>query len=276
MSDFQSEYAYRDFARSVRNQRRWIFEGKAAQFLDSVRKASHSREYLLKAESPLWRCQRGSKFELQTVEEGEDKHDIEMECPMSLEQMVPNTQFVKAGGRANPPGFVYLYLANRPETAMVEMRPWVGESLSVTLFKTLKDVRVVLCQAKSEDPFERINLTGKKLLAEKIDKYVWEDISSAFARPVSRADTERDYAPTQILAEAFKAEGFGGIVYESGLSKGLNVVLFDIQSAKPIKNHLYALKCASHTFTAHDPHFAIVTQKDGTFDHLTTLTSETP
>jgi hypothetical protein len=190
--------------------------------------------------------------------------------------MIPNPRFVKRGGRANPPGFIYLYLATEPQTAMAEMRPWIGECLSVALLKVEQDVQVVLCQAEIEDPFERISLSGAKLSSEKLDKYVWSDISTAFARPVNRDDAERDYVPTQILADAFKAEGFGGVVYKSRLAKGLNVVLFDVRHAKPVQYFLYALESTNYKFAADDPQFTICTQKDGTPKYLWTITSESP
>ncbi len=276
MSEFDSEDAYRDFARTVRGQRRWILEGRAAKFLDSVRKACRSREHVLKTGSKLWRCQRGSTLGTETDGEGEDEHIIEVECPHPSQRMIPDSQFAKGGGRANPSGLVYLYLASSPETAMAEMRPWVGESLSVALFEIQCDVRVILCQAEVEDPFERIPLYGQSSSSENADKYVWSDISEAFARPVNRNDSESAYVPTQILAEAFGAEGFGGVAYRSGLSKGINLVLFDIHIAKPVRTYLYALKSANYTFVADDPRFAIHTQTDGVFEYLLKLTSESP
>ena len=267
MSEFESEDAYWNFARTVRSQRRWIFEGKTAEFLFSVRKASHSREYLLKSETKLWRCQRGSRVE-------PDTQGIERECPKSPEEMVPNSKFVKSGGRANPPGFAYLYLATEPQTAMAEMRPWVGESLSMALFETKKDLRLVQCQQDSEDPLKRICLGGQKLSPTEVDLYVWSDISDAFARPVNREEAESGYVPTQILAEAFKAEGFDGVVYKSRLAKGLNIVLFNTEVAKPLRYFLYALRSVSYTFAADDPQFTIYTQKDGSPEYLWTLNSD--
>jgi hypothetical protein len=275
MSEFESEDAYREFARTVRDQRRWIFEERTAGFLLSVRKASHSREYVLKSGQKLWRCQRGSTHENQTIDEGEEKNVIEREFPKDLKEMIPDSRFVKSGGRANPPGFVYLYLANQPETAMAEVRPWVGESLSVALFEITKDVRLVLCQQDSEDPLKRICLGGQKLSPKEVDMYVWSDISEAFARPVNRNEAESGYVPTQILAEAFKTEGFDGVVYKSRLAKGLNIVLFNIEVAKPLRCFLYALQSVNYTFAA-DPQFAIQTQKDGIPECLRTLNSESP
>jgi hypothetical protein len=91
-----------------------------------------------------------------------------------------------------------------PQTAMGEMRPWVGESLSAALFEVQQDVPVVLCQSQNEDPLGRVSLDNKKLAPETVESCVWSDISTAFARPVNRDDLERDYVPTQILAETFK------------------------------------------------------------------------
>jgi hypothetical protein len=155
MSEFASPYAYWDFARSVRDHWRWIHEDGAAAFLASVRKASHSRKYILRSGCQLWRCQRGSI----SKEQGE--------YPKTEKEMVLNPQVVRGGGRANPPGFAYLYLATDPQTAMAEMRPWVGESLSAALFEVQQAVPVVLCQSQNEDPLGRVSLEIVRSLRQK-------------------------------------------------------------------------------------------------------------
>ena len=91
----------------------------------------------------------------------------------------------------------------------------MGEPLSAALFEVQQDVPVVLCQSQNEDPPGRVSLDSKKLAPETVESCVWSDISTAFARPVNRDDLEPDYVPTQILAEAVKAEGFGGILYRA-------------------------------------------------------------
>jgi hypothetical protein len=80
--------------------------------------------------------------------------------------------------------------------------------------------------------------------------------------------------PTQILAETFKAEGFDGVEYRSGLAKEINVVLFDAGAAKPLRTYLYSLKQVKYTFTGDQ--FAIQLQKDRADQVLTELTSESP
>ena len=53
----------------------------------------------------------------------------------------------------------------------------------------------------------------------EIEKAVWSDINRAFAEPMTRSDDSADYVATQILAELFKREGFGGIAYKSNFGE---------------------------------------------------------
>ena len=58
---------------------------------------------------------------------------------------------------------------------------------------------------------------------------VWSAINEAFSRPVTRSDDVAEYAPTQLLAEAFRTRlGRDGRLYGSNLGKGKNIALFDL------------------------------------------------
>lgn len=266
MSDFESEYDYREFARTVRNERRWVFGGKAGNFLSAVRAASKSRAYHLKSGGRLYRAQVGSRFE-------DAEHGAEWEHPLPEARMVPDPNHIKNGGRANPPGFAYLYLANTKETALAEMRPWVGESLTLAIFELQQDVNLVVCRPGPENALDW--LFEEKPSAEKLNKYIWNTISEAFARPVSREDQDSAYVPTQILAEAFKAEGFDGLAYRSGLERGTNIVLFDARVAKPTHRFVYTLKKVRYDFEA-APNYAIYRQKPDGGQALTEIQTESP
>jgi hypothetical protein len=115
-------------------------------------------------------------------------------------------------------------------------------------------------QAGAENWGER--LFEENPSAKKLDKYVWNDISKAFSRPVNREDQESAYLPTQTLAEAFKAEGFDGLAYRSGLERGTNVVLFDVRVAKLTHLFVYTLKKVRYDFEA-VPNYGIYRKKDG-------------
>ena len=67
---------------------------------------------------------------------------------------------------------------------------------------------------------------------------MWGIIGDGFSKPFSREDTVYSYLPTQIVAARLAAEQFGGIIYRSSLTMtdGLNVVLFEKQTAEQIPN----------------------------------------
>ncbi len=46
-------------------------------------------------------------------------------------------------GRANPKGIPYLYVATKKETAMSEVRPWIGSIISTGFFVTTKELKLI-------------------------------------------------------------------------------------------------------------------------------------
>jgi hypothetical protein len=272
MAAFLKADAYHKFARLVRTERRWVFDGPAKAFLDTVRTTSASHAQTLAAGRQLYRAQSGCRTAARSQEDGADS-GIEDDVPLPEDYMVPDPKYIKTGGRANPAGFAYLYLATSPETAMAEMRPWLHEYLTVALFELTRQVRLAVCRAEKEDIYAR--LFEKDPPPEQITEYVWNDIGRAFARPVSKEDQQAAYIPTQILAELFKVEGFDGLAYRSGLDCGMNVVLFDVKAARLVRRYLYRLTKVRYEFEA-APDFAIYCTKAGKGELLHEIHSETP
>jgi hypothetical protein len=131
-------------------------------------------------------------------------------------------------GRANPKGIPCLYLATQAETAISEVRPWIGSYVSVGQFKLLRPVEIIDCSRERLDHM----FYWEEPSPEEVEKAVWSDIDRAFAEPMTRSDDTADYVPTQILAELFKREGFGGVAYKSRFGeRGYNVALFDVDAA---------------------------------------------
>ena len=64
-----------------------------------------------------------------------------------------------------------------------------------------------------------------------------------------------EYVPTQIIAELFKNEGYDGVVYKSSYEKGLNVVLFNLDSVQILNRHLFELRKICFEFTESEPNF---------------------
>ncbi len=143
-------------------------------------------------------------------------------------------------GRINPKGIPCLYLSNDRDTAMSEVRPWIGSHISVGQFKVLRDLTLIDCSV------EHATRLIFHCPPEMHERAVWSHIDHAFSAPVSLEETTADYVPTQILAEAFRKSGYDGIIYKSLLGKGFNVALFDINAVEIVNCSLY--KAASLTF----------------------------
>lgn len=132
-------------------------------------------------------------------------------------------------GRANPAGIAYLYLASTPETAVSEMRPHVGDHLTVGTFRLRRQLQVVDLRGPFIDsPFR----WGDKLPAVLRVMEFLRKLGGELSRPISAQRKERDYLPTQYLCELMKTKGYDGVAYKSGLCEGYNVALFDPDAAR--------------------------------------------
>jgi hypothetical protein len=132
---------------------------------------------------------------------------------------------------------------------MAEVRPWVGSYISLAQFKLMRDVVVVDCtKDKRVFPNWLLRKTPQEIPADMREQIAWGEIGHAFSRPVTPDEPVTEYVPTQILAEAFRAHGFDGIVYKSLLGEGLNVALFDISVAELINCCLYETKAVQFKF----------------------------
>jgi hypothetical protein len=108
-----------------------------------------------------------------------------------------------------------------------------------------------------------LNKTLEDLEAEKdpppdeVDKIVWAAMDTAFSEPVSDSDDTAEYAPTQIIAELFRSEGYDGVAYKSAFGEdAYSVALFDIDSANQLNGAIYKTKAVEYKFEERgSPHF---------------------
>lgn len=248
MSEFKSWQSYRDFARAVRGQYRYVWASDVKKFLETVIITSKPRHRTMEPGTILWRAQIGY---CDSPYFQDDIYICDMPAPHHPERMKP-LRGKAIEGRANPKGISYLYLSNKMETALSEVRPWIGSSISVGQFRVSRQLRVVDCfgiEQKNIIYFEEPGPSER-------EKAVWIDIDRAFSQPVNINDDTADYVPTQILAEVFKAEIFDGIIYRSAFGGGYNIVLFDIESAEIINCFLYEVIKINFDFhQAANPYF---------------------
>src|ERR1700733_4922419 len=122
MAELQKGDSFRRFEHSVRRKARFVFEDEVIRFMAAVMDTSSSRRKKLKAGTILWRAQLGHQM---VAEEPEFVDSVEHEGAYSPERMKPDARFV-GDGRVNPRGIPCLYLSTAKNTAMAEVRPWVG------------------------------------------------------------------------------------------------------------------------------------------------------
>jgi hypothetical protein len=170
----------------------------------------------------LWRAQLGHGWD--PADAGEDE-PILVPGPFRRERMKPPSERAREG-RANPKGIPHLHASTHLKTALAEVHPWIGSWVSVAVLTPVRDLRILNC---TEDAKRKLYVGG--VPEEDWDTRVWCDIDDAFSTPVTPSDDQADYAPTQIIAETFKAIGFDGVAYRSALGDGHNVALFDVDSA---------------------------------------------
>jgi hypothetical protein len=235
MVEFHSWNSYHEFARSVINRWRFARTNEQSEFIAAVLGTAPKRYQVIPSGSNLWRAQLGCDVNMERDDEGESEYP----CPLPPSRMKPLTGRAREG-RANPKGIPYLYLATHKETALAEVRPWIGSSVSVGSFELTRDIRIVNTVTDGKSI-----LYFKEPDPEVREMEVWRSMDRAFAQPVTVSDELAEYAPTQVLAEVFRMEGLDGIAYRSSLGPGHNLVLFDIEIAS-IKGcsleEIYAIK----------------------------------
>jgi hypothetical protein len=156
--------------------------------------------------------------------------------------------------RANPKGIPYLYLATARETAIAEVRPWLGVYVSVAQLRTRRSLKVLNCTGDEDD--EHFTFYMSEPDAEEKERAVWRDVDRAFSRPVTSNDHVADYAATQIIAELLRSRGLDGVGYRSSLGPGHNIALFDLDAAELINCSLFEVtSIAITTQQAANPYF---------------------
>lgn len=248
MREFASAYSYRDFQFTVRKKARYFHDEGVRNFLEAVLQTSESRTDTIKQHTVLCRAQRGYTWRTEKMVGEEGGEEVEVEGPDAFgqERMKPNADFV-LDGRVNPRGIACLYLASDAETAMAEVRPWVGSYVSLGYFKMLRDMKVVDC-SKDKRTSLWVFTKPADLSPEERERVVWGDIGHALSRPITPDESPTEYVPTQILAEAFRAHGYDGIVYKSLLGEGHNIALFEPSSADLVSCGLYETESISFKF----------------------------
>ncbi|MBK8946445.1 MAG: RES family NAD+ phosphorylase [Ignavibacteriae bacterium] len=241
MKEFNTWKSYRNFAKTIRYDNRYFFNQEIKIFLDTLIHTRQSRINKIGKGTVYWRAQLGCQL-IPKFENG--KHNYDIQLPYPKERMKPLPNQAKEG-RANPAGIPYLYVSTNRNTALAEVRPWIGSEISLAKLKTNKDLTLIDCSKNNSTIRYHLDEPNPELR----EQIVWADIDNAFSKPITSADSSTDYIPTQIISELFRNHGYDGIIYKSTLGKGLNITLFNLECAEIIDCQLYNLEHLSFKFT---------------------------
>lgn len=252
---FKSWQSYFNFEDAIQNSTRYIFNEETEQFLEEVKCTSQSRRLSYNKGDLFWRAQLGS--DAPNVFDVEGNVIYSEEAPYPPERMKPLKNLAREG-RANPKGIAYLYLATSKNTAMSEVRPWIGGKISLAKFKLNRALTVINCSENhSVHPLYFKDVGFYEPGDKKKENSVWTYINKAFSMPVLPNEDRAHYAPTQVIAELFKKAGFDGVAYKSMLSDGLNVALFDPNVADLLDCVLYEAKSVTFDFIESGPRYSV-------------------
>lgn len=123
-----------------------------------------------------------------------------------------------SNGRCNPSGIPYLYLANNELTAIQEIRPQIGDIVTLAEF----DVNVSNVFSFDVYLMEHYKIKAADEQTRCLLFLILQDLSS----PV-KTDNQLDYIPLQYICEYVKRIGYNAFIYSSVYGTGMNLVMFD-------------------------------------------------
>lgn len=132
-------------------------------------------------------------------------------------------------GRLNRAGVSFLYCATNASTAISEVRPHPGDKVSIGCFITIEELKI-------------FNLTKNYLLDfYKSDKHLDEyflyinSLNNLFQKSIPPSK-KNNYSITQLIADSIRKLGFDGILFNSSVGDGSNLVVFYPDKMKYIED----------------------------------------
>lgn len=130
---------------------------------------------------------------------------------------------IASAGRANAKHISYLYLADNEKTALYEVRPSIGQEVSIATIVIKRQLKIFdLCAWPTNEMAD-------------IDKWENAFLLQMLSRLFSEVNygLEDEYIPTQYICDYIRNLGFDGIRFGSALNPdGKVVVLFDTNADK--------------------------------------------
>ena len=119
---------------------------------------------------------------------------------------------ISSEGRANSKYSSYFYCADNGPTAASEIKPNIGDYISLASFEIKQDLRLIRLAEKEIDGIGEIQDRYRNIIARQ------------FSAPVSGS---HEYQLTQFISDEIRKLGVDGICYQSRFTNGNNYVIFN-------------------------------------------------
>ena len=174
----------------------------------------------------LYRARVGFKARKRKIDSGfEVEYHFSPHIGKDIAAPPPN---LASNGRVNRPGVSYLYCATDKYTAIAEVRPHPQDKVSIAKFRINNDLNLYdLSQSKLYYFFE-----SDKLLD---DYKPFNTLGSFLNKPIPPSDQSHHYSITQLIADCIRQLSYAGIIFNSTVGDGVNVVLFNQNDADQIQ-----------------------------------------
>ena len=138
-----------------------------------------------------------------------------------------NKEFNKApedivsDGRGNAKGISYLYVATDEDTAISEIRPMVGDVITIATVKIPADSLKRIFSFEMLEQYE-IHMSNQ-LIKDTVAKNLMYIINREMSKKI---DNSLDYLPLQFIIEYLKVLGYSSFAFKSSRSTGFNYIFF--------------------------------------------------
>jgi hypothetical protein len=198
------------FATELKSENRFFIDPDYLEIFDAII-SQHS--FVVKKHSVLYR--------------GRVNRRDDTTAYMGADIGMPSPEISTSHGRANPYGINYMYLSNNPNTVIAELRPNIGDFISIGQF-TLTQPKKVIKLSDSASISGTIYDKWDSLFVSNFMMY----LINSFSRPIDANKKELEYLPSQYFSEYCKKKGFDGVMFLSSVMKrnslkNYNYVFFD-------------------------------------------------
>lgn len=129
-----------------------------------------------------------------------------------------------SAGRCNSEGVAYLYAAQEEHTAVAEIRPYVGDTISIATLQPKRDLKLV-------------NLDYDPSAVVSGSEFFYNEIQQEFSQ-VNKGK-KNDYLITQYITSLVAHSGYDGLCFRSSLVEdGTNYVIFNSNDCAAISSKI--------------------------------------